>query len=79
MTTPLKGNPCSIFGISSTTDQYIIYAVNNENYQPSLKGIAMLYTAISVLNGFAFLSTLIVPIWAIFLIGVAGYLAFLDN
>lgn len=39
----------------------------------------MLYTTISILNGFAFLSTLIVPIWAIFLIGVAGYLAFLDN
>lgn len=33
----------------------------------------MLYTAISIANGFAFLSTLIVPI------GVAGYLAFLDN
>lgn len=39
----------------------------------------MLYTIISILNGFAFLSTLIVPIWAIFLIGVGGYLAFLDN
>lgn len=39
----------------------------------------MLYTAVSILNSFAFLSTLIVPIWAIFLIGVAGYLAFLDN
>lgn len=39
----------------------------------------MLYTAISILNGFAFLGTLIVPIWAIFLIGVASYLAFLDN
>mgnify|MGYP007105381519 FL=1 len=39
----------------------------------------MLYTAISILNGFAFLSTLIVPVWAFFLIGVAGYLAFLDN
>lgn len=35
--------------------------------------------AISTLYGFSFLSTLIVPIWAIFLIGVAGYLAFLDN
>lgn len=39
----------------------------------------MLYTAISILNVFASLSTLIVPIWAIFMIGVAGYLAFLDN
>ena len=59
--------------------QHMIYAANNENYQPSLKGIAMLFTTVSILNGFAFLSTLIVPIWAIFLIGVAGYLAFLDN
>ena len=58
----------------------MFYTANNENYSTFYsKGIAMLYTTISILNGFAFLSTLIVPIWAIFLIGVAGYLAFLDN
>lgn len=39
----------------------------------------MLYTAVTILNGFAFLSTLIVPAWAIFLTFVAGYLIFLDN
>lgn len=39
----------------------------------------MLYTAFTILNGFAFISTLIVPAWAIFLLLVAGYLAFLDN
>ena len=39
----------------------------------------MLYTAVTILNGFAFLSTLIVPVWAIFLTFVAGYLTFLDN
>lgn len=39
----------------------------------------MLYTAFTILNGFAFLSTIIVPIWAIFLMLVAGYLTFLDN
>lgn len=39
----------------------------------------MLYTAVTTLNGFAFLSTLVVPAWAIFLTLVAGYLTFLDN
>lgn len=39
----------------------------------------MLNTAIEILNGFAFISTLIVPAWAIFLTLVAGYLTFLDN
>ena len=39
----------------------------------------MLYTAVTILNGFAFLSTLVVPAWAIFLTFVAGYLAFSDN
>lgn len=39
----------------------------------------MLYTAFICLNGFAFISTLIVPAWAIFLTLVAGYLTFLDN
>ena len=39
----------------------------------------MLYTVVTILNGFAFLSTLIVPIWAIFLTLVAVYLTFLDN
>lgn len=39
----------------------------------------MLYTAVTILNGFAFSSTLVVPAWAIFLTLVAGYLTFLDN
>lgn len=39
----------------------------------------MLYTAFTILNGFAFISTLVVPAWAIFLTLVAGYLTFLDN
>lgn len=39
----------------------------------------MLYTAFTILNGFSFLSTLVVPAWAIFLTLVAGYLTFLDN
>lgn len=39
----------------------------------------MLYTAVTILNGFAFLSTLVVPAWAIILTLVAGYLTFLDN
>lgn len=39
----------------------------------------MLYTAVTILNGFAFLSTLVVPAWAICLTLVAGYLTFLDN
>lgn len=39
----------------------------------------MLYTAVTILNGFAFLSTLVVPAWAISLTLVAGYLTFLDN
>ena len=39
----------------------------------------MFYTAITILNGFADFSTLVVPVWAIFLTMVAGYLAFQDN
>lgn len=39
----------------------------------------MLNTAITILNGLAFISTLVVPAWAIFLTLVAGYLTFLDN
>ena len=39
----------------------------------------MFYTVITMLNGFAIFSTLVVPCWAIFLTMVAGYLAFLDN
>lgn len=39
----------------------------------------MLNTAITIINGFAFISTLVVPAWAIFLTLVAGYLTFLDN
>lgn len=46
---------------------------------PFLEGTAMLYTALTILNGFAFISTLIVPAWAIFLMLVAGYLTFLNN
>ena len=57
----------------------MFYAVSNEKYQPSLKGTAMFYTAITIINGFADFSTLIVPVWAIFLTMVAGYLAFQDN
>ena len=39
----------------------------------------MLCTAITIINGFADFSTLVVPVWAIFLTTVAGYLAFQDN
>ena len=46
---------------------------------PLLEGLIMLYTAVTILNGFAFASTLVVPAWAIFLTLVAGYLTFLDN
>jgi hypothetical protein len=46
---------------------------------PFLEGTTMLYTAFTILNGFAFISTLVVPAWAIFLTLVAGYLTFLDN
>lgn len=39
----------------------------------------MLYTAVTILNGFVFLSTLVVSAWTIFPTLVAGYLTFLDN
>ena len=39
----------------------------------------MFYTVMSILNGFADFSTLVVPCWAIFLTMVAGYLAFQEN
>lgn len=39
----------------------------------------MIQFALNVANVFAFISTLIVPAWAIFLTFVAGYLTFGDN
>lgn len=39
----------------------------------------MFQLAFNVAYTFAFIGNLIVPIWAIFLTFVAGYLAFLDN
>lgn len=39
----------------------------------------MLQFALNVANTFATIGTLIVPIWAIFLTCVAGYIAFSDN
>lgn len=39
----------------------------------------MLQFALNVANAFALISTLIVPIWAVFLTCVAGYITFSDN
>ena len=39
----------------------------------------MLQFALHVTYTFAFIGNLIIPIWAIFLTTVAGYLAFSDN
>lgn len=39
----------------------------------------MLQFALGVANAFAIIGTLIVPIWAVFLTCVAGYIIFSDN
>lgn len=39
----------------------------------------MLQFALNVANVYATIGTLIVPIWAVFLTCVAGYIAFSDN
>ena len=39
----------------------------------------MFQFALTVANVYALIGTLIVPIWAVFLTGVAGYIAFSDN
>ena len=39
----------------------------------------MLQFALNVANTYAIIGTLIVPIWAVFLTCVAGYLTFSDN
>ena len=57
----------------------MFYAANSENYQPSLKGLTMIQFALNVANVYALIGTLIVPAWAIFLTGVAGYITFSDN
>lgn len=39
----------------------------------------MFQFALNVANVYAFMGTLIVPAWAVFLTGVAGYITFSDN
>lgn len=39
----------------------------------------MLQFALEVAHVYAFIGTLIVPAWAVFLTGVAGYITFSDN
>lgn len=39
----------------------------------------MIQFALGVANAFALMGTLIVPIWAVFLICVAGYITLSDN
>ena len=39
----------------------------------------MIQFALNVADAYALIGTLIVPAWAVFLTGVAGYLTFSDN
>ena len=39
----------------------------------------MFQFALNVANAYALIGTLIVPAWAVFLTGVAGYITFSDN
>lgn len=48
-------------------------------HRHNLKGPILFQFALNVANAYALIGKLIVPVWAVFLTCVAGYIAFSDN